>query len=212
MRWPACLEVFDLSRSWGLDDTEFDIPDDYPIGGAMTKLHQLLFPHRKTLRVLRIRGLANSESDSFDNQTSFDLRSFEALTHLTLCHGDTGTNPRFIHHLLAPHLRFLCWDLFTNEFCNGMDGLAQPEEDWLRALAYKATEGLGGKELRQVKVLFTSAAWCYRNNDVYPWDRLERLAGEMQQVGIELRWNRPSVSRKEFEELKKMRGFNARGV
>lgn len=195
IRWPARLEVFDLKRGWTLDVEARD-----PISGGMTSLRPLLYAHRMTLHTLRICGLVDQYSEC-EPLATFDLRGLTALTHLTLFHCDTGTNPDFVHHLLAPRLRFFCWDLFTSDVSHGLEGLAQDEEDWLRSLAVKAAGVPGGTSLCRVEVAFAPTEGAHWGDGVYPWDRLERVASDMQRVGIQLLWDEPSVSRERYKEL-----------
>lgn len=207
VQWPAKLEVFELTSSDRLDNHEF--AGDYSTGCCpMGRLCTILSTRRDTLRAIHINHLFRCvlSCPAHPGLIRFDVRAFRALTHLTLSHGDTGTDPRFVRHLLAPRLRVFCWD-FTLKYYLGLEHLGKHEEDWLRALAQAAVET--GVALHQVKVEYESTVDCYRGDGVYPWDRLERLSEEKAKMGgIVLVWNEPCVSRTEFEKMKKTLPFD----
>lgn len=223
MLWAQEIEVFDLEYPEANSLDPHASPNQHVQAWNLAMLHPTLSRHRETLRVVNIRTFStptstfplpsrNPSPPRHQGLSGFDLRPFSSLTHLTLSRASTGTDPDLVHHLLAPRLRVFCWSLKTeteNGRCGGGGGgdgaelsdLDWPEEDWLQALWRGAVSK--NAALRRVEIEFTPAA---RNpTSMYPWDRLERLSGKMRPRGIALRWDRPSVSRKEFEKLRFVR-------
>lgn len=199
--WSAHLEVFDLSRSWTLEDVD---QYDHPRGSAMSRLHSVLLSCRTMLRSLRTCGLVSRVFDSHHwRLASFNLQYFPALAYLSLTHGDTGVDPRVVHQLLAPCLRVFCWDLFVTELGEALMILGQPEENWLCALVRAAARVPRGTSLRRVEIAYAfKSSVCYWDW-IYPWDRLENAATEMIRAGVVMWWNTPSMTKGDFERMKR---------
>lgn len=216
VRWPAKLEVFILSDTEGFK--RFPDIDKVTDNWRLPLLHSVLVPQQKNLRYIRVRHLIvdDPRNPAHPGLAGFDLRSFSALTHLTLARQTTGTNPRFIHFLLAPRLRVFSWDLTTPEpgQPTGLGELCDVEENWLRALAHAREAAGTSTMLRRVDIMYEPSPTCGPyyfgclgsrgggNGNVYPWDRLKRLAAQdMREAGIELVWDPPTISRREFGRL-----------
>lgn len=109
--------------------------------------------------------------------------------------------------LLAPNLDTFEWVfdtddkrmLFVNDF-------GEAEADFLRRLAKAAVERK--VPLRRIAIVFTPAPMVgtrppfllNESSDMkeYTWDRIDRLAQDVGRLGIELTYNKPSVSRNQF--------------
>lgn len=215
--WPARLEVFDLSVTYNIDYAAIADDDGKSPDSGLAMLCEILSAHQATLRILRICNLVTTPPSSPDHPglSRVDLRSFSALTHLTLSRHTTGTDSRTAYRLLAPRLRVFCWDL-TGENCLGgenlggetLGDLCQPEEDWLRALTQAATAAkearTGSSALYRIEIDYAPTIEFGCNDGIYPWTRLEKVADEMRRVNIALWWDVPSVSKEEFEEVRKV--------
>lgn len=194
LQYPAGLEIFELDRA-------FCRNYGTPRGWNLATLCELLSVHQTTLRVLRVHNLSYPFSCCYSKPglSGVDLSTFSALRHLTISRKATGTDSRFVHCLLSPRLYSFGWDLTTcrdnPKLRERLCDLGAAEEEWLRALARAAF--VKGAALRQIEVMYAPTA--AERDAVYPWDRLELLAGEMKELGIALQWNTPSVSREKFE-------------
>ncbi len=170
-----------------------------------------LVPHLLSIQSVRIGSVTNPTlySSMSGMLTGVDFTFFGALTFLSLSYWATGSGPGE-GCLLAPHLETFEWafdaddkrPLFLNDF-------GQEEEDFLRRLAAAAIER--NVPLRNIDIVFTPASTVKTQDKglkylgvteaefEYPWDRMDRLAHEMRLLGIKLWYNKPSVSREQFE-------------
>ncbi len=201
LRWPKRLEKLTcLGRSR---------PGWSPIG--FRDVWSALVPHLLSVQSVRVGSVTNSTpSSSMSGMlTGVDFTLFGALTFLSLSYWATGSGPGE-GCLLAPHLETFEWafdaddkrPLFLNDF-------GQEEEDFLRRLAAAAIER--NVPLRNIDIVFTPASTVKTQDKglkylgvteaefEYPWDRMDRLAHEMRLLGIKLWYNKPSVSREQFE-------------
>lgn len=135
---------------------------------------------------------------------SFNMAEFRSLKVLWLAHDLTGTDPESVANLLAPNLEVFHWNLMLEDQRQGesLDTFEKREEDWLRAFAAAAIAG--NSTLRHIKIRFFPEAQIFRQDKTgveYPWDRMDRIASEIQPHGIHLSYSPISVSRERFNAL-----------
>ncbi|CAI7594360.1 unnamed protein product [Penicillium discolor] len=200
VRWPRCLEEFELKYSSG---------DNFATSGlysywSLATLQPILYIHRKTLRSIKLYGLHKSGFDGFD------LREFENLEKLSLASQFCG-HQLFKRNeiceppdgLLAPRLRVFHWDLtLLDQQCGeGLGDFGQEEENWLRLLARKAIKH--GCPLQRIEITFNPVIEEYISitDEVYPWDRMDNMGADLRPHGIEVSYNTPSVSRERYSML-----------
>lgn len=207
LRWPHSLEILNLTSIY------FEHFSD------LAHLRSTLSVHEQTLRVLDLRFIEPNldSSSSYDGDepsviSFFDFRPFTALTHLTLDRVTiTLVDHRFVHHLLAPNLRVFTWDLvYDDEMERNSNDLNEDEERWLCALARAVADIRNNPRdtdqniaLRLVNIEYAPYDICIASNQMYPWDRLERAEQVMNEAGIQLRWDEPTVSKEEYERRRK---------
>lgn len=206
LRWPARLERFTC-----LGRTRFGYS---PLD--LRCVWSALVPHLLSLASIRIGSVPNPDAYSSlsDLLAGVDFTLFESLTFLSLSYWVTGAGTGEAS-LLAPHLETFEWIFDADDkrplFLNRFD---QQEEDFLRRLVTAAVRQK--VPLRKIAIVFTPAprikiqhgeASLYMGSTEtdfsleYPWDRMDRLAAEIRHWGIELTYNKPSVSREEFDTV-----------
>ncbi|OQE44130.1 hypothetical protein PENCOP_c002G01836 [Penicillium coprophilum] len=194
VRWSRRLEEFELRYTFGDDFCASGVYEDW----TLATLQPILSIHRKSLRSITLYAVGWPGSDGFD------LREFENLEELSLSSEISG-HQRYEQRgnleppdgLLAPRLRAFHWDLtLIDQQCREvLCHFAQPEEDWLRLLAYKAIER--GCPLQKISIKYTPEDWG-RVGNVYPWDRMDAIGADLRSHGIGVSYNAPSVSREQF--------------
>ncbi|KAH8882180.1 hypothetical protein GQ53DRAFT_462882 [Thozetella sp. PMI_491] len=197
LKWPARLESLTFRfahrthhmgmaafMNWGLDT-----------------LHPILFRHKETLRYLRISHLTRGGLDYFN------LTEFTGLEHLTLSLALTGTAHIHLANLAAPRLKSFCWDMtLEDQGCSeDLGDFQQREEDWIRALVDMFAERC--VPCRHIKIVFTPhpllyfQSWADVEDLRFPWDRMDDIARDLRPRGIALAYNRPNVTRREFDRI-----------
>lgn len=177
-------------------------------------MHVLLSHHKETLRSIEISYLTGALG-------SFDVTDFPLLEDLSLSRWNTmvhwvGADPWSRDNvvssvtylkLLAPRLRKFCWQWAgVDQQCSeGISNFDQADEDWLRGLALAA---IARKiPLQSIKVDFNPDVGFFSpgsNNtkpEVYPYDRIDRVAAEVRPAGITIEYPTPSISKQRFESV-----------
>ena len=195
LAWPAKLEVFKFRFSYSPDYDRDGLSTDWSLG----TFRRVLMPQAQSLRTIEIRNINKTGLDGFV------LSAFSRLENLLLSHGSTGTDSSLISNLIAPNLQSFHWDLTLEDQQCGetLDNFGQEEEDWLRALVDAAIRGKS--RLGEIRVTFTPEEWVQdfnpNNKPVYPWDRMDAIAREIEPRGLALRYNTPTTTREQFEAL-----------
>jgi hypothetical protein len=130
---------------------------------------------------------------------------FERLQYLSLSYWATGSDTGETS-LLAPHLETFEW-VFDAEDGRPVyvDRFGKQEEAFLRRLADAAVAR--GTRLRRIRIVFTPVAylppgWGQREQELeYPWDHMDSVAADVRKLRIALTYNKPSITREEFDEL-----------
>ncbi|CAG9977423.1 unnamed protein product [Clonostachys byssicola] len=194
--WPAKLTSFEFSMPFS---------DHYSGEGPLTRynlgvLQQVLLHQKNHICYIGLQELVNQ------GLYGFDVTDFHSLKTLTLGHDTTGTDSSSIANLVAPNCEVFCWDMvLEDQQCpEKLGSFNQPEEDWLRAFAQAAIARKSA--LRHIKVLYYPESDAYLTEEAlksleYPWDRMDRLAQEIQPYGIHLSYSAPNISRGEFDEM-----------
>ena len=170
-----------------------------------------LVPHLLSVQSVRVGSVTNPTlyPPLSGMLTGVDFTLFGALTFLSLSYWVTGSGPGE-GCLLAPHLKTFEWTFDADdERLLLLSHFGQKEEDFLRRLAAAAVERK--IPLRNMDIVFTPASTVKTQDEgveylgvteaefEYPWDRMDRLAHEMRLSAIELSYNKPPVSREQFE-------------
>lgn len=207
--WPAKLEHFEF------------IVDDLVGCTDFCHVESALAPQRDTLKTLRLMGVSLPS-----RVAAFDLSNFPYLEELTLCQSDTVGHTWGLEKIQPPRLRFLCWDFrrppvhrltrhATTRDCihKTLTDVGPREEEWLRALA--AAADLHKTALQRIHIRYSPwvpanlAEVCpccsltpeERADFTYPWDRLDRVARDIQSQGIELTYDPPICTMDEIRNL-----------
>jgi hypothetical protein len=173
-----------------------------------------------TLETLRVGSLSHQtpQTPMVGLLAGVDFTQFVSLRELSLSYWATGADKEAAGGLLAPGLERFEWVF------DGDDGrmvylehFGQAEEDFLRELA--TTAAAREVPLGRIDVVYTPTPGVVNLSRIslatgsdqdmdglssedrleYPWDRMDKLAGEFGALGIRLAYNRPSVTREEFE-------------
>ncbi|KAK3903684.1 hypothetical protein C8A05DRAFT_32549 [Staphylotrichum tortipilum] len=197
LAWPSQLEQFTcLGRTR---------PGWSPL--KFRNIWSALVPHLQSLKSVRVGSVENpSPYRTIRGKLGgIDFSLFSALTFLGVSVWSTGTDGGEAG-LLAPRLEEFEWSF------DGEDGrvlllnyFGADEEGFLRRFAEAALER--EVPLRRISVVFSPqpvvgliSFGLESLNPEYPWDCMDRLAGELKEVGVELTYNEPCVSREKFEE------------
>ncbi|CAH0056889.1 unnamed protein product [Clonostachys solani] len=195
--WPAKLTSFDFSMPLSDHYSGEDPLTPYNLG----VMQRVLSHQKRFLSCIRLQELLD------EGLYDFGVIDFHSLKTLSLGHGTTGTDSSSIANLVAPNCEVFCWDMVLEDQQHGecLGHFRQPEEDWLRAFAHVAIARKSA--LRHMKILYYPDDGAYNVDDEalkileYPWDRMDRLAQEIQPYGIHLSYNTPTTTREEFEEM-----------
>ncbi|CAH0026950.1 unnamed protein product [Clonostachys rhizophaga] len=194
--WPVRLEAF-----------HFSMPrSDYYSGDfALTRydlgIMKTILSHQKaSLSHINIHELLTKSGVE-----DFNLSGFHQLHTLCMSRDLTGIDTSDVANLLAPNLLIFRWDmrLEDQQCCRGLDGFSQPQEEWIRAFAKSSMERK--TSLKQIQINFYPESWFRADIDKdyqYPWDRMERLAGEFEPHGISVVYNPPNITKEEFQSTK----------
>ncbi|KAJ5674162.1 hypothetical protein N7462_009601 [Penicillium macrosclerotiorum] len=154
------------------------------------------------LQTLELRNIGRSERKA----SLAKLEGFENLEELSLSSTFTnhqsvyGHAPRPTRNILAPRLRVFRWDLtyLDQQHSEGLDNFGQPEEDLLRQFVREAFAC--GCPIQRIEIEYKPSPWESIGNAswVYPWDRMYPVSADL---GIEIRYTPPSISREAFQEL-----------
>ena len=192
MSWPARLESFSFKRMYSNEFGPWTLPT------VLSALHQ----HKASLQTLSLGGWCVQRGFSW-----FDFAKFDSLQSLSLPACATGCRIGDISWdvLKVTRLQVFRWSLAREgEDCESLFDFGQQHEDWLRAFAIGAWERK--LPLRRIEIEYQPFSWSVwemeggvSRPEVYPWDRMDRLKSEMQEMGILLSYDTPTVSRDEFE-------------
>ncbi|KAF4988862.1 hypothetical protein FGRMN_9504 [Fusarium graminum] len=195
---PSVLEgLGDLAKR----HTNLSSLEMYSIGDAgNTSQWQALRAH---LRELRIPHL------NMEDVKSLDLSGFSKLETLKLASTITGNDGGDVPRIIAPNLRVFEWKVKTWEHHEGdsfyPDAEARPEdfgqrqEDWVRAVVRFAHEH--ETKLQTIIIDFNPIDLPIPLDTMYPWDRMAGIARDSEQYGIDICYDRPNISRGDFERL-----------
>ncbi|KAK7222362.1 hypothetical protein V2G26_010365 [Clonostachys chloroleuca] len=207
--WPVGLKAFHFSMP---------MSDYYSGDFALTRydlgIMKTILSHQKaSLSHINIHELLTKSGVE-----DFNLSGFHQLHTLCMSRDLTGIDTSHVANLLAPNLLIFRWDmrLEDQQCCRGLEGFAQPQEEWIRVFAKSS---MGRKtSLKQIQINFYPEGWFNEDIDKdyqYPWDRMDRLAEEFESLGINVVYNPPNITKEEFlrtkEECLNFRASLARG-
>ncbi|VUC24104.1 unnamed protein product [Clonostachys rosea] len=192
--WPAKLESFQFAVPLDGDGSWLEGVTAYNLG----IMHSILSHQKDSLTYIRMDQLLEQ------GLHNFNVTEFHSLKVLWLAHNLTGTDFKSVANLLAPNLEVFHWNMMSEDgdSVQSLDTFDKREEDWLRAFAAAAIAR--DSTLRQIKIRFYADALILREDKTgleYPWDRMDRIASEIQPHGIHLSYSPITVSREEFNRL-----------
>ncbi|KAK3349727.1 hypothetical protein B0T25DRAFT_248460 [Lasiosphaeria hispida] len=192
-----------------------DVDSEHHSSLTLPFLASALSPHMETLRTLVVNTFYVS------SPTHVDLSGFKRLMELTLSLSTTGTACCATAGILtAPSIYKFRW-VISDDYHLDLLGFGGAEEDWLRRVARAAVAQRSS--LREMEVSWRPTRVYRRFHsggkpEIYPWDRLENLQGELLQGGrssIRLSWSSPSIPRdalhltqRKIRELEMRGGFS----
>lgn len=182
-----------------------------------------LVPHLQSLKTVRIGSVDNPSPFSIITGTlvGVSFAKFTALTSLSVSAWSTGSDGGE-SALVAPNLEEFEWSFDAEDSRQlTLSHFGDAEEAFLRRFA-AAARGEGAP-LRRIGIAFSPRPYIEPRRFgfelpkpeelelEYPWDRMDRLAGELGEFGIEVAYNEPCVRRDKFEsalrEARKSYGY-----
>ncbi|KAK7224455.1 hypothetical protein V2G26_012458 [Clonostachys chloroleuca] len=194
--WPAKLTSFQFTMPLF---SRFSFPHTVAVYG-LGVLQSILSHQKDSLTFIRMGQIRDR------GLKSFNMTEFRNLKVLWLAHNLTGTDPEFVANLLAPNLEVFHWNLMPENQRDreSLDAFEKREEDWLRAFAAAAIAS--NSTLRHINIRFSPEDYIEQEDTwglEYPWDRMDRIASEIQPHGIHLSYSPIKVSRETFNALVK---------
>ncbi|CAG9976192.1 unnamed protein product [Clonostachys byssicola] len=194
--WPVRLEAFHFSMPMS------DYYDgDYALTRYDLGIMKTILSHQKaSLSHVNIHELLTQSGVQ-----DFNLSEFHQLYTLCLSRDLTGIGTSHVANLLAPNLRTFRWDMALEDQhdCRGLEGFAEPQEEWIRALAKSS---MGRKtSLKQIHIDFHPEGSFTGDIDKdyqYPWDRMDRLAEDFKSHGINVVYSPPKITKEQFLRTK----------
>ncbi|KAK4186345.1 hypothetical protein QBC35DRAFT_453385 [Podospora australis] len=234
IRWPATLKKLTIEELG---------QGRHPPVLNLRQIWSHAMVHCQCLTHLRVGNLVLESMADLDRALfHVDFSYFTSLASLSLSLSATGTNPDRAAKLIAPRLETFEWTFPEPTVPDGpyLNSFAWREEEFLRRFAREAVEKQPDpRALRRIKVDFVptlrfdprsllqpmylsglTAQPSYQSSlhasYEYPWDRLDRIAEEVLGHGIRLVYNKPAMTKAEFEEyqgnFRGTRGHQATGV
>ncbi|KAK5660203.1 hypothetical protein OQA88_13675 [Cercophora sp. LCS_1] len=177
-----------------------------------------LTPHKSTLRTLdtgktypytRGRGhvIPDDRGDLRDPFYNINLSDFTALESLTLWNKLIQPKISKAHGhdaiLSVPNLRKFTWrfPIVSDTTCKHhiLREFEEQEEEWLLTLAQTAMER--NHPLEHIHIEGSDIMGLIAFPEIYPWDRMDRVATLIQPGGITLTRDEPSISREVFDKI-----------
>ena len=197
MEWPARLAKFSFS---GVDHESID-------RWRLSALGSILATHKLSLQHILIGSLGHP------GLADFDLAEYDRLETLNLSYWATGCNAGYEANILAPNLQKFTWRFTGDDGWDDEDDgeeirevtlldFGQPQEDWLRRLA--AAARMRNSPLHQIHIQYAPDDSFHDGlavTTIYPWDRMDRIAGDILNGGIQLSYDPPSITREAFQNL-----------
>jgi hypothetical protein len=191
LRWPNYLTHFRFGSFYN-NGFCFDLP----------MLHDMLLPHRATLKVIDIGYLSRQGTARF---THFRACDFPALEVLRLSRRqmalDLAFTPGQEEALLGGgNFKIFGWDFSIYDQHNEeWNEFGTVEENWLRNFAKAAIRRK--TPLNKIEIQFNpdDPSWTYSDAEiatfVYPWDRMDKVRDEIRPAGITLVYSDPTYPR-----------------
>ncbi|CAG9981292.1 unnamed protein product [Clonostachys byssicola] len=193
--WPAKLTSFQFAMPW----IRRFVPSTWTYNLGV--LQSILSHQKDSLTFMKIDQIPDPDP----GLENFNMAKFRSLKVLWLARDLTGADPEFVANLLAPNLDVFHWNPMPEDEDerNGLNAFEKPEEDWLRAFAAAAIAS--NSTLRHINIRFSPKEYIQLEEDKwdleYPWDRMDRIASEIQPHGIRLSYSPINVSRERFNAL-----------
>jgi hypothetical protein len=191
IRWPKHLTHFRFGSFYN-NGFYFDLP----------MLHDMLLPHKTTLKVIDIGYLSRQGTARF---THFRACDFPALEVLRLSRRqmalDLAFTPEQEEALLGEgNFKIFGWDFSIYDQHNeDWTEFGAAEENWLRDFAKAAIRRK--TPLSKIEIQFDpdDPSWTYSDAEiatfVYPWDRMDKVRDEIRPAGITLVYSDPTYPR-----------------
>jgi hypothetical protein len=163
----------------------------------------MLLKHKDTLKVIEIGSLSAGGRAHF-----FSACDFPKLEVLGLSRWQREKNLEFspaeADALLGPSLKVFTWD-FTiyDQHSESWTDFGEREEQWVRELAKAAIARKAA--LKKIKIIFNPEDWETKEEDGYPWDRMNKVRDEIQPHGLVLEYSEPRLSKEGWLEEVRLR-------
>jgi hypothetical protein len=200
LRWPNQLSHFHFGSFYN-NRFYMDLP----------MFRSMLLMHKDTLRTIDIGYLSSSGRGRL-----FDASDFPKLEVLKLSRRQMEKNLEFSSTeadlLLAPNLKTFGWSFsIYDQHSESWTDFGDREERWLREFARAATARKA--VLKKIEITFTPDEWRSKEEDGYPWDRIDKIRDEVRPRGIALEYSEPPLSKKAWlEQMRSVRVFERRGI
>lgn len=161
--------------------------------------HSMLLMHKDTLKSVDISYLSPRGRGRL-----FVASDFPQLEVLRLSRWQMKKDLEFSIEeadalLLAPNLKTFAWDFGVyDQHTESWTDFGTNEEEWLRGLAKAATARKAA--LKEIEITYNPEPFDAREEDGYPWDRMDRIRNEIRPYGITLAYSEPSLSKEDWLE------------
>ncbi|GMF71926.1 unnamed protein product [Aspergillus oryzae] len=193
--WPKSLVHFYLGSFY---DNPFCI--DLPM------LSEWLAIHKDTLKSIDIGSLSRGGDRRLFNACDFPKLEVLALSRWQLAgwspHRDEGLtfSPLDADLLLGASLHTFTLDFTVHDqHSESWTDFGEREEHWVAKVARAAITRKAA--LRKIKIIFTPDYWTGREEDGYPWDRMDRIHDEISPHGLVLEYNKPALTKEEWLQV-----------
>ena len=101
--------------------------------------------------------------------------------------------------LLGPKLRTFGLDFsIYDQHSESWTDFGDMEEDWVRKFAEAAIAR--NAALKQIHITFNPDAWGSKEEDGYPWDRMDKIRDQVRPHGIALEYSDPTITKEGWLE------------
>ena len=169
---------------------------DLPMLGSM------LLMHKDTLNTIDIGYLSKAGRGRL-----FDAAHFPNLEVLGLSRWQMASDLKFsaaeADLLLAPSLKAFELDFsIYDQHSESWTDFGDMEEDWVREFARTAIARKAA--LEKIRITFNPDSWGTKEEDGYPWDRMDKIRDEIRPYGMALEYSEPECTKDRWLERMKL--------
>jgi hypothetical protein len=166
--------------------------------------HSMLMMHKDTLKTLDIGYLSSSGRGRLFNTSDFPNLEYLVISRWQM-DVKLESPAADADLLLAPNLKTFGWDFsIYDQHSEGWNAFGDREENWIREIARAAISRKAA--LKEIQIEFNPESWGHKEEDGYPWDRMEGVHDEIWPCGMTLKYSVPPFTKERWLELVNPRG------